>query len=116
VDHPQDRVEILEDFVIPETDNPIAQCLDPRLPLYISLSAMLAAVDLDDQICLRTQEIHDERADRCLSAEFKAIKPAVAQGEPDAQFSSGHVATERGGVGTDLAHGGHISTVPSPRS
>jgi hypothetical protein len=48
----------------------------------VGLGAMLAAVNLDDESGLRAQEIHDEPAQRRLTAELQAIEPPVAQREP----------------------------------
>ena len=55
------------------------------LPLF----NVLATIQLDDQLCDRTAEIHDKTVQRHLTPEFQAAEPAVAQLEPQRSFSIG---------------------------
>jgi hypothetical protein len=66
-------VQIIRDFRIPESDDTIAFPLKPKLPFTIALGGfiviMMSSVEFDDQVCGRTEKVHDVRTDRRLAAE-----------------------------------------------
>src|SRR5437763_1647487 len=43
---------------------------------------MLSAIDFDDDLSVRAQEVHDVSVDRYLSLEFPSAKPAISQAKP----------------------------------
>ena len=58
---------------------------------------MLAAVEFDNQLGLKADEIHDIRSHRLLSAEFKSVKPATAQRIPKFALNNGLIAAKLAG-------------------
>jgi len=59
------------------------------------LIRMLLAVELNDQPCFDAAEIHNERIDSYLSAEFPAVELSVSEDRPEMLFGFGGIATER---------------------
>jgi hypothetical protein len=82
----EDAVEVLQDFVVPEAENPIASAFEKfgalRIVAYRFL--MLAAVDLDDQTGTVRREVGVIRANWYLRAK---MHPRKAPPKPRAQRS-----------------------------
>ena len=78
--------EFAMDFVIGESDHPKAfPRQEPRSGTIVStdfVRSMLAAIKLDDQLCLEAHEIRDIGTDRLLATEFVSSELPTAQGKP----------------------------------
>ena len=55
---------------------------------------MLSAVDLEEKVMLKADEIGDERADRVLATEFCAIEGSHSEPTPYGSLGIRHVAAE----------------------
>jgi hypothetical protein len=88
-----DRIPISPRFVVPETQHRKALVLKPVRARCIGLRSlrMLPAVQFYNQPALQTDEVHDEGADRHLSAELVSPELAIAQFLPDETFGVSHV-------------------------
>jgi hypothetical protein len=79
-------VQIIRDFRIPESDDTISFPLKPKLPFTIALgvlvATMMSAVEFDDQMFGRTEEVHDVRTDWRLTAEVCAQQGKFFQSTP----------------------------------
>jgi hypothetical protein len=107
-DDDQHAFGVGEDVVVPEADDAIAAGFEPGGADVVSRfrSGVLAAVDLDDQLRLRTEEIDDLAADRLLAAEAPAMELLAAQTRPEAELGVGGGLPEAAG-----AVGGHRARV-----
>jgi hypothetical protein len=80
-------VPIGHDVAIVEPKHAVAWALQISVasrvaPLVLSLE-VLGAVDLDDEPCIVTDEIDDERSDWSLPPKARAIEPMSAHAVPD---------------------------------
>src|SRR5262249_9668795 len=96
-------------FVVPEPDHSIAAGVEELRSLGVVGLALsvLAAIELDDQCSIATDEICGVRADLVLAAELEAEQAAGAQMEPEPSFRVGLVGAETSLEGVVLlaAHG-----------
>ena len=90
IDRIEDGDEILCHIIIPKADHAIAVGGEFRRAFIIrgQFIRMLAAVELDDELFLRTREIGDAIADRVLATEFVERK-TLAEGAPENVFGAG---------------------------
>src|ERR1700741_5040492 len=95
--------EAFYDVVVPEAEQAKALCFKIGGTRGVGFRTVLAAIELDDQTRVNTEEIDDKRPDRRLPAELEAVEPAVAHRIPEFAFDIGHVAAETRGMRTDLA-------------
>src|SRR5688500_11221443 len=74
-----------EYVVVPVSDHPVALRFQYGGParVVLGLFGMLSAVELDDELRQRADEIDDVRADRNLPAETEAFHLASAQESPE---------------------------------
>ena len=81
VDRAEDAVDILEDIIIPETQDPVTlfRQVGGALRVIIGLVQVLASIKLDDQFLARGAEIDDERSNRMLAPELDAFELVVSQ-------------------------------------
>jgi hypothetical protein len=65
-------VEIVEDVVIPETEDAVAVSIEfgSALVIRFFLYSVLAAIELDRELRLPARKVDDAPADRMLAAEF----------------------------------------------
>ena len=91
------RVQIARDLRIPETDDAISFPFEPKLPCTVTfggfVAAVVSAVKFDDQVRGRTEEIHDIRTDRRLTAKVRAGDGKFAQGTPQDPLVRGRIRT-----------------------
>ena len=65
--------DILQDFIIPETQDTVAVLCEPSIARSVAaILGMLAAVDLDHEPLLSTNKIDDIRPDGFLAHEFES--------------------------------------------
>jgi hypothetical protein len=97
----KDSVEILNEFVIPEaldTKSVIFQELGSRSVIGDVLSlAVLAAVEFDDQLFFKADEVRDVGTDGLLPPEFVATKSSTAECLPQLPFEVGLLAAKLSG-------------------
>ena len=62
--------------------------------LFVLGLAVMAAIDLDDEALLETDEVDDLGPDRMLSAEATCAEPTTAQLRPQNAFRVGHLFAE----------------------
>ena len=98
-DGQKDAVNILQYVVVPEAQRPIAVRREPRVSSFVARAVgVLAAIHLNNELCLQTGEICDEWADRALLAEVKPIQLLVPQVVPQLSLGVGQIATELAGA------------------
>jgi hypothetical protein len=86
-DHLAHIVDVPQNLVVPEPQNPKAASRKLRVPNVIAtVLGMLAAVHLHDEAGLEADEIDDEGADRRLPSELQPVEAAAAQLVPQLLF------------------------------
>ena len=86
---------IAQYVVVPESQDAIACNLEEgRASIILGTIAMLAAVGLDDQPGLMTDEVGDERPNGLLSSELGAVELARPQQAPQGPFRIGQVTAQ----------------------
>ena len=75
-----DPVGVLKDIVVPEPNDAVALALEPTgAPcVALKLSSVLTAIDFDDELALKADEIDDEPSDGRLATEKASAEFAVA--------------------------------------
>jgi len=88
LDAAYDRVDVVQDVVVPEAQDTIALRFQEfgSPVVLLGLCKMLAAVQFDNQLCLRRAEVDNISADGVLSAELDAIESLEAQVGPQPGF------------------------------
>ena len=96
----QHGLSLLQDFVVPVAEDPVALGLEKfgATVVVVALRLVLGAVELDDESVLLADEVGDVRADGHLAAEFAAEQPAASQSLPEPVLGIGAVAAEVAGV------------------
>ena len=91
-----DAVGISKDVVIPESNNFVSLTLKPCRAFCIApnLPCVLAAIDLDHELALGTDEIDDVPSDGRLAANEIPIELPAAQPRPQALLSLGWVLSK----------------------
>jgi hypothetical protein len=80
--------DILQDFIVPETEDTVAVLREPSIAHGIAaVFGMLAAIDLDHQPLLSTNKIDDTRPDRLLTHEFESSKRSSTKVTPKLLFN-----------------------------
>ena len=95
VDGRQHAIEIVEYVVVPEAQDAVTvSCeLDGAAVIGVFIGRVLAAIELDSNLCLRAGEIDDVPPDRMLAAKFPFAE-LFAQRVPQKAFDVGGVAAE----------------------
>jgi hypothetical protein len=79
-------IQVPRDFRIPEPDDAIPFFFKPELPLMIAASGfvviMMSAIELNDQMCGRAEEIDDIWSNRCLTPEVRSLRGKFFQRTP----------------------------------
>src|SRR3954470_15388654 len=74
---------MIEHLVIPEAQDDKVARAQPGIALgIVGALGMLAAVELDDELPLEADEVHDVASELLLPAELEAAEAAVAQQAP----------------------------------
>lgn len=83
-----DSLGILQNIIIPETDDAEAERLQfaGALGVILFLDGMLTAIDFYDQRLVDAYEIGDVWADRMLATEFEALERTVSKAAPEFAF------------------------------
>ena len=108
---PTDIVEMLQHFVVPETQDAEAFGAKEGVAVEVpSIVAVLATVDFDNKLRFEADEIEDVAAERDLAAEFCAGELAITQRSPEAGFRRGRVGAHLACPGSSegfgfVAHG-----------
>ncbi len=83
--------ELVQNFLIGETQKLVAMCLDPALAFFITLShgglRVNPSVHLNHQLMLRTVEIQNKCLYGVLSPKTHPLKLATTQGFPENALS-----------------------------
>ena len=78
--------QVTGDLGIPEADNTISLPLKPKLPLMIAFSSLvlivMSAVEFDDEMCGRAEEIDDVGTNRSLPSKMRTVHRQSFQGTP----------------------------------
>jgi hypothetical protein len=104
LDARQYAFDILQDVIIPESDDSESMFLQVMSPCRIlfDLVCVLAAIDFDDQSMFQATEVRDVIANEMLAAEFGAIQSLTAQMLPEDAFRVGLFAAQAAGIGAQL--------------
>ena len=80
-DEIHDPVGVLKDFVVPEPNDAVAFAIEPSGAscVALNLSCVLTAIDFDDELAFKADEIDDEPPDGCLAAEEASAKLPFAR-------------------------------------
>jgi hypothetical protein len=89
--------DILENFVVPKSQDAKALLCKPSRPFSVGIDAqrVLASIDFNDEFGLEADEIGHEGSDRRLTPEMTTIDLFASQTEPETLFGVGH-ATAKG--------------------
>ena len=90
----QYAVDILQDVVVPEADNPVAESFDGPSPLGVDFFPMLPAIQFDDDVPFAACEVGDVPADWELAGELRAFQLARAEMPPEQLFGVGAAGSE----------------------
>ena len=92
-DHLPDTIHISEDFVVPESQDPIALAAHEVItPLVVSARfGVLTTVDLDDEHRFQASEVGNVRSDANLATELVAFELPEAQVLPEPTLGVRHV-------------------------
>ena len=78
--------QIIRDLRIPESDDAISFMLKPTLSFAVALCGfiiiVMPAVEFDNEMLGRTEEIHDIGTDRCLTPEVRTVRRQLFQSSP----------------------------------
>ncbi len=107
-------VGVVQHVVVPEADDAVAEALERARALRVDLRAMLATVDLDDEVRGAAGEVGDVRSDRELEDELGAFELARAEVVPEALFCVGALAPEFAGNGGEALFRQRRSPSPPP--
>src|SRR3954447_10336678 len=77
----ENALGIRQHIVVPEPDDAIATRLEP-ISARLAVLRVLSAIDLDDELRRRAEEIDDIRSERMLAAETKTFELLSAQARP----------------------------------
>jgi hypothetical protein len=69
-------------LVIPESQHQISHGLQNLRPVRFVGSGMLPTIELDDEMSIGAEKIHDISIDRYLSLKLQAVQSPVAQTQP----------------------------------
>jgi hypothetical protein len=92
----QDAVDVFIDLVIPASNDAPAVGFQPCGPSIVRdlRRRVLAAIELDSERVIGTNEIRNEVTKRDLAAEFQSEQAAIAQSRPQALFDVGLVCAQ----------------------
>jgi hypothetical protein len=78
------RIELLQDLVVPEAQDAVAARIQQFGARIVKFShrRMLPAVNLDDELFLQTNKIHDIRRNRILAPELESTEFTGPQTPP----------------------------------
>jgi hypothetical protein len=103
-DHFADPFEIVENFIIPESQDTKALPSQIRIADRVVMRlSMLPAVHLNDQTRFDTHEIRDVRADGALPSELSPHERAITQLPPEDALDVRHLTTQLPGEAGLLA-------------
>ncbi len=78
--------KVTGDLGIPEADDTISLLLKPKLPVAVAFSSLvlvvMPAVEFDDELCGRAEEIDNIPTDRSLPSKMGAFQRKCFQGTP----------------------------------
>ena len=119
LNHP---VEVGADVRVPESQRAEASSSKDRVAHRVMcdlsiIISMLAAVDLDDQAALETDEIEIEAEQRRLTAKMEAVGAHHPKLQPETRFLRGQGLPQLAGAfrcGSGLPHPGRFAAFPSP--
>jgi hypothetical protein len=87
-------LRVLQNLVVPEADDPIAETFDDFRSRFVAPRSVLATVKLHDEMGLAGCKVGDAGADRELPDELDAFELARAQPLPEAPFRFGALLPE----------------------
>jgi hypothetical protein len=91
----QHSFPLLHELVVPETQHTVTGLLKAFIAVTVCLAAqMLAAIEFDDELSLKTDEIQHVTEKRMLATELATGELALAKDLPQAVFSVRHAASE----------------------
>jgi len=110
VDHVQNAVRILNDVVVPKSQDAIALAFEPARPHIVASGifcfAVLRAIEFDDEPSGHAGEIGDVVSNRHLAAEMPAVQLECPEQAPEFAFSVGRVvAKTASGLAAEVADG-----------
>ena len=93
------QVRVMPKFVVSESQNSVAICLEPVCPCFVVLTppilAMLSAIQFQDELCCWAIEVGDIWANWLLPAETQTGDLFAAEQCPELPLAFGHIGSER---------------------
>ena len=107
----QDTVDIVEDVVVPESQDAKALAFQPSGAGLVPtlLVRVLSAIQFDDKAFGETDEVDDIVSDRCLPPELTVLNLPASKAPPGPFLSFGEVLSEVSGTA-----GIHATSLPRP--
>ena len=98
-EHLQHASEVAENFVVPDANDSVANCIKVSIAAPIGCAVgMLPTIDLDDETLLTTQEVHVVRSEGLLARKLQPTETAVAKRQPQDPFGSRASPPQRAGA------------------
>ena len=84
----QDTVDVSHHVVIPKAQNQVSHRLKNARATSVSFcsNCMLPAIELNDEMCIGTEEIDDKTVDGKLPSKFPSAKTTIAKTKPQHAF------------------------------
>jgi hypothetical protein len=95
LNHSPNAVEILQNVVVPEPDEPKTLAFQICSPAGVAFGRVLAPVDFDDEAAFRAEEIYDVAVNLHLFSELETAELPAAQDAPEFPFAIRGVLAER---------------------
>src|SRR5205085_5798043 len=86
-EHLQHAIEVAENLVVPDANNPVPKRIEVCVPAPIGCAIdMLSAIDLDDELLLAAYKVGVIRPKRLLPGKLQSAETPVAKRQPQDPF------------------------------
>jgi hypothetical protein len=114
----QNAIDILQNVVVPETENSVPARVEEPSSYGIPRFRMLATIRFDDELGINAKKIGDVRSDRRLPTKLQPVQLPIAEVVPQTLFGVGRVLTQASGMRVGLTDRCHVGSIeegrPSP--
>jgi hypothetical protein len=96
----EDAFNVRKHLVVPEAQDSIAVRFEKcgALCVALALKCVLPTVELKNQLCFWTAEVHDERSDRMLAPELRPAHLPITQPPPELDLDVSLITPKAPGV------------------
>ena len=116
-DELSNRVQIVQDVIVPEPQNPVAFAFqERRSPLIDWIFRVLPTIRFNNETAFLAYKIYNEGADRLLAAKFRVFQLPVAEDRPKLSFCIRQLTSQLLGFSQRFARvASHALTLPPLR-